>query len=255
MPFVQNDDVRVYYEVEGSGPPIVLQHGFSDSLESWRECGYVDALADTNRVILVDARGHGESDKPHDPEAYSLDRMVSDVTAVLDDLGVEKAHFFGHSMGGRIAYGMARYAPKRLLSLLVASIPPYNNPERSTNFVAFLEKGPHGFVEVWKQLAPISAALEARLRANDIQALIAAQKYRIHHSDDVLDALPALSCPWKLMCGELDTLAPYAEIVEYASRLPEGSLITLPGLNHLEAFQRSDVVLPHLRKLFAEAST
>jgi pimeloyl-ACP methyl ester carboxylesterase len=196
MSFANNGGVHVHYEVEGAGPAIVLQHGFSDSLESWREYGYVDALADTNRVVLVDARGHGQSDKPHDPEAYSLDRMVSDVTAVLDDLGVDKAHFAGHSMGARIAYGMARYVPDRLLSLLVASLPPYNNPERSANFVAFLEKGPGGFVEVWKEMAPISPALEARLRANDIQALIAAQTYRIHHTDDVRDALPAL--PWRL---------------------------------------------------------
>ena len=85
-----------------------------------------------------------------------------------------------------------------LLSLLVAGIPPHNNRERSANFVDFLKKGPEGFVEVWKQQAPISPALEARVMAND--------------SDD-----------------------------------------SSPGLNHLEAFQRSDVGLPHLRKLMAEA--
>jgi pimeloyl-ACP methyl ester carboxylesterase len=99
--------------------------------------------------------------------------------------------------------------------------------------------GTHGMVDAWKQLAPISAELEARLLANDLNAPIAYQRHRLHFADDVLDPLPSLICPWKLMCGDLDTLAPYSEVAEYASRLPEGSLITLPGLNHLEAFQVS----------------
>jgi pimeloyl-ACP methyl ester carboxylesterase len=77
--FAQNGDLQIHYEVEGSGPPVVLQHGFSDSLESWREYGYVDALAGEHQVILVDCRGHGQSDKPHDPSLYGLDDMAGDV--------------------------------------------------------------------------------------------------------------------------------------------------------------------------------
>lgn len=66
MPETTSNGVRIRFEVEGRGPAVVIQHGFLGSPTSWREAGYVDALTDRYRVILVDARGHGESDKPHD---------------------------------------------------------------------------------------------------------------------------------------------------------------------------------------------
>jgi len=254
MPFAQNGEVRVHYEVEGSGPPIVLQHGFSDSLESWREYGYVDALAPDHQVILIDARGHGQSDKSYEPEDYSYDKIAADVTSVLDDLSLERVHFLGHSMGARIAFAVARYAPDRLLSVMPSGNSPYNGAQRATDFIAFMANGIQGMVDAWKQLAAISPELEARLLANDVDALVTYMKYRQRAVDDLLDALPRLPCPWKLICSDLDTLAPYSEVAEYATRLPEGSLITLHGLNHLEAFQRSDVVLPHFERLMAQAT-
>lgn len=67
MSSVLNEGVRIHYEVEGSGPTLILQHGFTQKLQGWQLAGYLDALKRTYRLILVDARGHGESDKPHDP--------------------------------------------------------------------------------------------------------------------------------------------------------------------------------------------
>jgi pimeloyl-ACP methyl ester carboxylesterase len=71
MPYADSQGVRIHYQTVGTGPPIVLQHGFSESIEDWFDCGYVDALKLDYRLILVDARGHGGSDKPHDPRACS----------------------------------------------------------------------------------------------------------------------------------------------------------------------------------------
>jgi pimeloyl-ACP methyl ester carboxylesterase len=68
------------------------------SLESWHDFGYVSALQDDYRLILLDAREHGDSDKPHSPEAYELKTRVADITVVLDDLGIAQAHFLGYSM-------------------------------------------------------------------------------------------------------------------------------------------------------------
>jgi len=93
MPYVTSDGIRIHYEVEGDGPPLVLQHGFGQNASSWRLAGYVDALKPQYRLILVDARGHGESDKPYDPTAYTLPRHVGDVVAVLDALNLPAAHF------------------------------------------------------------------------------------------------------------------------------------------------------------------
>lgn len=99
-PHIDNHGVSVHCHVEGEGSPFVLQHGFAMSLERWHEAGYVDALRRDHQVILIDARGHGASDKPHDIEAYSPRSSVADVLAVLDALDVSKAHFWGYSMGG-----------------------------------------------------------------------------------------------------------------------------------------------------------
>jgi len=71
MPYADNQGIRIHYQVEGKGPPLMLQHGFTSNLKSWRQFGYVDALKHHYQLILLDARGHGASDKPHDPAAFA----------------------------------------------------------------------------------------------------------------------------------------------------------------------------------------
>ncbi len=124
MPSVENQGVRIHYEVEGQGCPLVLHHGSFGSLNDWRESGYVEALRPDYRLILLDARGHGASTKPHDPDAYRMELRVSDIVAVLDDLGVATAHFMGWSLGGYVGYGLAKFAPQRFSSLVLGASPP-----------------------------------------------------------------------------------------------------------------------------------
>src|SRR5215472_4406008 len=126
MPYADNNKVRVHYRIEGgNGRPLVLQHGFTESIEDWSECGYVDVLKCQYRLIMIDARGHGGSGKPHDPEAYRLETRVRDVVTVLDDLGIERAHFWGYSMGGWIGFGMAAFAPERVDRLVIGGQHPF----------------------------------------------------------------------------------------------------------------------------------
>ena len=108
MPYAINQGIRIHYQVEGSGPPLVLQHGFFWSVEGWYRVGYVDALRTSYRLILVDARGHGASDKPHDDAAYSLPQHVADIVAVLDALYLPKETSFtldSHTDVCEVAYG------------------------------------------------------------------------------------------------------------------------------------------------------
>ena len=79
----------------------------------WRDLGYVDALKHDYKLILIDARGAGASDKPHDAAAYDPALRASDVVAVLDDLGIRHAHYFGYSLGGWVGFLLAKYAPDR----------------------------------------------------------------------------------------------------------------------------------------------
>jgi pimeloyl-ACP methyl ester carboxylesterase len=119
MPFATHRGMRIHYQVEGQGPVIVLQHGMLDRASSWKDLGYVAALADAHRVVWVDSLGHGESDKPGDPAAYSLAERALDIVAVLDAVGAETAHLVGYSMGGWIASGVALHHAERLSSLVV----------------------------------------------------------------------------------------------------------------------------------------
>ena len=137
MPFATHRGQRIHYTVEGSGPVVVLQHGFLLDAQSWKAAGFVDVLADRYRVVCVDCLGHGLSDKPTDPTPYSQDQRAGDIVAVMDDLGADRAHLVGHSMGGWMSVGVAKHHPDRLASLAVggwdlvggvASALPANTP-------------------------------------------------------------------------------------------------------------------------------
>jgi pimeloyl-ACP methyl ester carboxylesterase len=111
MPYADSGGVRIHYRVEGNGIPLVLQHGYSDSLESWYEFGYVEVLKSQRKVILVDARGHGASDKPHTVSEYTREFQATDIVSVLRDLNISCADYWGYSMGGQIGFAMIQYAP------------------------------------------------------------------------------------------------------------------------------------------------
>ena len=100
MPYAYNDGTRIHYRVIGEGPSLVMQHGFTSSLDHWFEYGYTCKLDDDYRLILIDARGHGLSDKPHTVESYKLEHRVQDVLSVLDQQDIQTANFHGYSMGG-----------------------------------------------------------------------------------------------------------------------------------------------------------
>ncbi|HLK23231.1 MAG TPA: alpha/beta hydrolase [Caulobacteraceae bacterium] len=105
-----SDGLRIHYQEAGAGIPVVLLHGYTSCCDaSWFTDGMAKEIARTHRVIGIDARGHGRSEKPHDPARYPADRMATDVIEVLEALGVERAHFHGYSMGGGlVAQLMAR---------------------------------------------------------------------------------------------------------------------------------------------------
>jgi pimeloyl-ACP methyl ester carboxylesterase len=104
------DGVRLHYDVEGTGPPVVLLHGFaSDTDQNWRAPGVMKALTVAgHQVIGLDARGHGRSQKCHEPEAYENDAMAKDVITLFDALGLQDADVAGYSMGSGTALRLAQ---------------------------------------------------------------------------------------------------------------------------------------------------
>jgi pimeloyl-ACP methyl ester carboxylesterase len=242
MPYTTNHGVRIHYQVEGEGPPLVLQHGFTDSLETWYELGYVEPLQHEYRLILVDARGHGHSDKPHTPAAYDMALRAGDVVSVLDAVHVPQAHFMGYSMGGRIGFALATYAPARFLSFIIGGSSPYQIPHtQAAPMLHMLQKGPAAIV--WE--APLPPGLKARLLTNDIEALIASWT-QVRESPSGEAVLATMTMPCFLYAGEAD--ASYARVKECVKHMPNVTSFFLPGLNHTETFFRSALVLPHVMR-------
>jgi pimeloyl-ACP methyl ester carboxylesterase len=259
LPFANNQGLRVHYKAEGQGPPLVMLHGFAGSIETWREFGYVRGLADSFRVILVDARGHGQSDKPHDSDSYDLGLMATDLVAVLDDLGIEKAHFLGYSMGGRIGLQIAaRGLLGRFGSLTIGGASPYPpatdaSRESSQRVHAATLKGAEAVAEWFEaQGGPLPPAERARILASDMQALVALRTQPMAPPgpvSQVNDYLRSISAPCLVYAGTADA---HCEPASEAARvLPECTLVQIPSLNHIETYFRSEVVLPHLRGFLA----
>ena len=244
--------LRIHYRVEGSGPPLVLQRGFSDSVETWYETKYVERLKHQHQLILVDARGHGGSDKPHDPAAYALTNFVGDILAVLDALGIESANYFGYSMGGRIGYALSHAAPERIRSLIIGGASPYGqNPTLQRQFLDTLRAGLPGLLAFWQRQQPVSPALRSRLLSNDIDALIALWTQRMNEPQGLEHVLPGLKQRCLLLAGEEDWS--YSEIRKCSECLPDARLVSLPGLNHFETIRRGDLVAPHVLEFLKAA--
>lgn len=120
MPNITHRGQSIHYTVDGGGPLLILQHGLFSSAAHWHEMGYIDVFKQHFTVACVDSLAHGKSDAPLDTGLYGQHQRAGDVVAVIDDLGFERAHVLGYSMGGWIAVGVAKYYPQRLASLVVA---------------------------------------------------------------------------------------------------------------------------------------
>ena len=131
MPEVTNGGVRISYDVVGEGRPLMLLHGWCCDRSWWTEPGYVDALRSDHRLVNVDLRGHGASDKPHEAAAYTADALTGDVFAVADAEGLDRFAIWGQSYGGWIAWMTAAAAPERVPAIVASgSWDPRPEPEK-----------------------------------------------------------------------------------------------------------------------------
>jgi pimeloyl-ACP methyl ester carboxylesterase len=234
MPTLDVDGVRISYLVEGGGPPVVLVHGFASSLHgNWRAPGIIDALVACGRhVVALDCRGHGRSDKPHDPQAYDGTKMADDVTALMDHLGIAQADLVGYSMGGFISASLLVRRPERLRSVTLAGVGDALvagglNRERSQAIADALEAEDAGAAG-----DPTARAFRvfAEQSGNDLQALAAIQRSFRGGFDPA--KLTETDRPVMVLIGEGDTLAGPADAL--AAAIPGAKLVKVPG-DHLTA--------------------
>ena len=117
--YFDSNGVRIRYLLQGKGEPVILLHGFIFSIEpAWISGGFFEALSQSNQVVALDLRGHGQSGKPHDAGSYGL-RMINDVLGLIDHLGFKRVHLVGYSLGGILASKFLEVAPQRLQSVVM----------------------------------------------------------------------------------------------------------------------------------------
>jgi len=232
------------FEVVGEGDAVLLHHGFaSDSRINWVRPGVARALVDAGaRVVLIDARGHGSSDKPHDVESYRGGAMVRDAQALLDHLGIEEVALVGYSMGSFVAIRLALSDPRpRALVLGGAGSGQarISNAGQSARIAEALEA-------VEKSDITDPAALAFRNFADatgaDRLALAAIQRAR----SEPLDAkvLGEIRVPTLVINGERDTLIGQSD--SFALAIPRAEFRQVPG-DHISA-----VAKPEFREAVVE---
>jgi pimeloyl-ACP methyl ester carboxylesterase len=258
MPYAINDGVRIHYEIEGDGPPLVLHTGFMGNIQRWHYTGYADSLRDEYRLIILDPRGQGASDKPHDVAAYALANFVGDVVAVLDDAGIDQASFFGYSLGANVGFAAAVFAPSRFISLILGGGDPYVEVPQTLALpdwrddVALLRQGMRVYIEqVEQRFGPLPDVMRTQWLNNDGQAL-AASLEAFQSSPNLEDRIVNVPHPVLIFCGTEDT-----DVYEPARRaskaMPNARFVSFEGLDHLQVFSSSELVLPHVRAFLKEA--
>jgi 2-succinyl-6-hydroxy-2,4-cyclohexadiene-1-carboxylate synthase len=258
------NDLEFNVEVDGSGPPLLLLHGFTGSVRTWDEIR--PTLRNVAQVITIDLIGHGRSAAPDDPRRYSFEWATRDVLALLDSMRLPSVDLLGYSMGGRLALHLALEMPERIGALLVESASPgIEDPlarrQRIDSDAALAERilrnGIHAFVDEWErlpllQLAPhVSAETVARQRthriensplglANSLLGMGAGQQ------PPVWSQLKALTLPVSLLVGADD--ARYTELAQrMAQLLPAADIAVVAAAGHTVHLDQPERFVEHVK--------
>jgi 2-succinyl-6-hydroxy-2,4-cyclohexadiene-1-carboxylate synthase len=250
-------DVSLHIETGGSGPPLVLLHGFTGSSASWTR--HIPVFGTRYTVVAIDLLGHGASDAPAEPLRYRIDEAAQDILGVLDHLAIARASVLGYSMGGRLALVLATMAPERIDRLVLESASPglqdpAEREERMTRDSALADAierdGVAAFVDRWERhplfasqvrLAPsdrdmlraVRLAHSARGLANSLRGMGQGAQPPLH------GRLPILSVPALVIVGALDTA--YVAIGRGMSRLiPRARLVIVPDAGHAVHLEQPD---------------
>ena len=222
--------VRLHYEVHGpeEGPPIVLVHGFaSDYQLNWVGTRWQETLTKAgHRVIGLDCRGHGSSDKPHDASAYALETMTADVQRLLDHLEIETANYLGYSMGAKIGVQAMLDFPKRLGRVVLGGA-GWGGAFRAAHEIAKALRG--GSID-----SPVAKTFYEFAKArpsNDLEALAACILGPQPEPDPA--ALGKITNPVLVVVGDQDDIV--TDVDRLIESIPTAKLMTVAGRNHMSA--------------------
>ena len=232
-----DDGVKLAYERMGEGPCVLLVHGFGSSRgQNWKTTGWYSTLMEAGFSLLaMDCRGHGESDKPHDPAAYGHQRMAEDARLVMDAAGRERAFVCGYSMGGFIGLRFTASFPGRVAKLALAGVgahylhgPRIADPKSRDLLAEALEMDdPSGLTD---QRAIMFRAF-AEQTGKDRFALAACMRAMSPRLP--AETLAQIEQEVLVVCGEKDDIS--GEPTELAAQFRHGSAVIVPARDHMTA--------------------
>jgi len=237
MPHLERDGARIHYEVHGSGPAILLSHGFASTSVMWR--GQIGPLSAAHTLILWDMRGHGRSDAPDDPGQYGEDLTVGDMAAILDVVGADAAVIGGLSLGGYMSLAFHRVLPARTRALLICDATPGSEDvERRAAWNAQAERTARRFADQGLgALDETSPARDAALHRNARGLEHAARGMVAMRDARVVRSLPFIRVPSLIVVGALD--AEFLDAARYMGRaIPDAETIVIEGAGHMANVDR-----------------
>ena len=257
MPELELPDVRLHYTQEGAGPALTLLHGFTQSLDSWREL--MDQLPPAWRIVRLDLRGHGRS-RTAAGAPHTLEACAADVEELWRHLGITRSHLAGYSMGGRLALHIAATRPGRLLSLVTigahAGLPPAERRRRRVEDIRLAAEieaeGIEAFVDRWSRRAlfagqsrrgpEFEAALRAQRLANEPEGLAAALRgMGAAEMEPLWRRLHLVGCPALFIAGAEDSA--YAKHAQrLAAAVPKGTALLVEGAGHAAHLEQPQAV-------------
>jgi pimeloyl-ACP methyl ester carboxylesterase len=225
-----SDGVRLHFELHGpqGGHPIVLVHGFaSDYQLNWVGTRWQETLTKAgHRVVGLDCRGHGSSDKPHDPEAYALETMAADVRRLLDHLEIETANYLGYSMGGKIGVQALLDFPERLGRVVLGGVGWGGAFSASGAIAKALRGGP-----IESPVAKTFFDFAAARPSNDLEALAACILGPQPEPDPA--GLAAIKNSVLVVVGDQDDVV--TGVDRLIESIPTAKLVMVAGRNQMSA--------------------
>ena len=194
-----------------------MHTGLNSTKEDWLELSYVEELKKHFKVLLIDPRGHGESDKPLDLKKFTFEQMAKDVIALLDHLKLEKIHYFGYSLGGIVGWILLKYNPERFISMINGG----------------------------------SSVISRLFETNPFLRLQSLKEGPIENADFMIvpfnleEILPNIKIPIMTFVGDKDPSC-YPFVEEYSKLIPNCTTFTIKGLNHPETIMAKEKVLQEL---------
>jgi pimeloyl-ACP methyl ester carboxylesterase len=241
MATLDRGDISINYEVQGTGPTLLLSNGFSGTTKVWS--GVIDALAKRYRVILWDMRGHGQSDAPDDIELYTRDATIEDMLALLAEVDAKEAHIGGHSLGGYLSIELYRRHPEIFKSLLLFNTGPgFKKDEARDGWNAQCVKDAEKFETRYAEQMALPESERRKGSHNSLMGVArAARGILPQDGAKVIETLPNINVPTLVLVGDNDKA--FKNAAEYMGlKIPGATSVVVKDAGHNAMMDQPEAV-------------